>query len=125
MERRGLGERRRAYPSSACRSRPDWAGKRTPVYGMIGPMAAAGVSTKPAAGKGALSKRTALDVIVLAFANSDVRETVGTDALRMVLDPRYIEMVRTPGVLDLQLVWDILKTQPGFDPANAAAPLCK
>ena len=67
----------------------------------------------PASIKGPASKRVIIDAIVLAFSKSDVRDVVGTDALRMVLEGRYLEMLKTPGVLNLQPVWDLLLTQPG------------
>jgi hypothetical protein len=71
------------------------------------------------------SKRTIVEAIVLAFSKSDVREVVGTDALKTVLDARYVEMVRTPGLLQLQPVYDLLASQPGFRPELAAAPFCR
>ena len=43
----------------------------------------------------------------------------------MVLDPRYVEMVQTPGTLSLEPLWELLKTQPGFVPAHAIPPLCR
>jgi hypothetical protein len=67
----------------------------------------------PVSIKGPASKRVIIDAIVLAFSKSDVRDVVGTDALKMVLEGRYLEMVKTPGVLNLQPVWDLLLTQPG------------
>lgn len=70
-------------------------------------------------------KRNVIDSIVLAFAHSEARELAGTDALRMVLDARYLELVKTPGTVDLQPVWDLLTTQPGFVPEQAVPPLCR
>jgi hypothetical protein len=67
----------------------------------------------PASIKGPASKRVVVDAIVLAFSKSDVRDVVGTDALKMVLEGRYLEMIKTPGVLSLQPVWDLLLSQEG------------
>ena len=76
----------------------------------------------PASIRGPASKRTVIDVIVLAFSKSDVRDAVGTDALKMVLEGRYLEMVKTPGVLNLQPVWDLLLSQQGVT-ADAITPV--
>src|SRR4051794_27459401 len=71
------------------------------------------------------NKRMVIDALVLACSQSDLKELVGTDALRMVLDGRYIEMVKTAGKVDLRPVWQILEAQPGFAPDAAAPPLCR
>jgi hypothetical protein len=81
--------------------------------------------SEPNLAKTPANKKTIVDAIVLAFAHSEVREVVGTDALRMVLDARYVEMVQKQGTLNLQPLWELLKTQPGFQPEQSLAPLCK
>src|SRR5215813_10841226 len=68
-------------------------------------MGGQGMAETPAAIKGPASKRTIVDAIVLAFSKSDVRDVVGTDALRMVLEGRYVDMIKTAGVLTLQPVY--------------------
>jgi hypothetical protein len=79
----------------------------------------------PAAVKGPAGKRTIIDAIVLAFSKSEVRDVVGTDALRMVLEGRYLEMVKTPGVLNLQPVYDLLKSQPGVQAEQLTPAFCR
>ncbi len=39
------------------------------------------------------NKRAIIDALVLAFSYSDVREVVGTDALRSVLEVEYRELI--------------------------------
>jgi hypothetical protein len=79
----------------------------------------------PAAIKGPASKRTVVDAIVLAFSKSDVRDVVGTDALRMVLEGHYRDMMKTPGVLSLQPVYDLLLKQPGVQADQATPAFCR
>jgi hypothetical protein len=71
------------------------------------------------------SRRVVIEAIVLAFNHSALRDVVGTDALRMVLTGRYADMVQQPGHLDLQPLWEILKSQPGFSVDKAQPPLCR
>jgi hypothetical protein len=66
-----------------------------------------------------------VDAIVLAFSHSEARDVVGTDALRMVLDGRYVEMVKAPGALQLQPLYDLLKVQPGFVHQQSLPPFCR
>lgn len=70
------------------------------------------------------SKRMQIDALVLACTNSRLREVVGTDALRSVLDVEYRDLI-ADGVFDLQTIWELFEQQPGFDPDAAAAPLAK
>jgi curved DNA-binding protein CbpA len=72
-----------------------------------------------------VSRRTVIEAVVLAFSSSRLRDLVGTDALRSVLEARYIQMVGTPGQLDLEPLWEILTAQPGFVPALAIPPLAR
>ena len=79
----------------------------------------------PAAIKGPASKRTIIDAIVLAFSKSEVRDVVGTDALKMVLEGRYLEMVKVPNVLSLQPVWDLLLSQQGVAAEQVNPVFCR
>ena len=73
---------------------------------------------------GPLSRECVINAIVTVFANSKLKEVVGTDALRTVLRGEYREMVRG-GELHLQPAWDLMAEQPGFDPSAAEPPFCK
>ena len=70
------------------------------------------------------SKQTIIDLLVLVFSRSEVRDLVGTDALRSVLAIRYQEMVRRDELL-LEPLWALLSDQPNFDPAAATPALCR
>ena len=70
------------------------------------------------------TKRTIVDALVLACSHSSIRDIVGTDALRSVLDVEYRELI-ADGTFNLQAVWELFEDQPGFDPEKAAAPLCR
>ena len=72
---------------------------------------------------GAAQKRTVIEALVLAFAHSEAREMVGTDALRSVLEVEYYELV-SDGVINLQPLWELLEQQPGFDAEKAKPPIC-
>jgi len=72
---------------------------------------------------GAPGKREIIEAIVLAFTHSEASELVGTDALRMVLDGQYVDMVQQPGTLDLAPLWALLNRQPGFQADHALPPL--
>lgn len=82
-------------------------------------------SVSEAASVPTVTKRMIVDSLVLAFAHSDAKDIVGTDALRMVLDARYPEMVKRQGTLDLQPVWQLLSSQPGFQAEGVTAPFCR
>lgn len=69
-------------------------------------------------------KRTIIDALVLACQHSALREIVGTDALRSVLDVEYRELIADGG-FNLQPVWELFQDQPGFEPQHAAPPLCR
>ena len=69
-------------------------------------------------------KRMLIDALVLACANSRLRDVVGTDALRSVLDVEYRDLT-AGGAFDLQTIWELFEQQPGFDPDSAAAPLAR
>src|SRR5262249_27392470 len=72
-----------------------------------------------------ISRTAVTEALVLVFSNSALRDVVGTDALRIAISARYIEMVKTPGALDLAPLWDILAAQPGFSKELALPPLCR
>jgi hypothetical protein len=69
-------------------------------------------------------KRMQIDALVLACANSRLKDVVGTDALRSVLDVEYRDLT-AEGVFDLQTIWELFEQQPGFDPDAAASPLAR
>jgi hypothetical protein len=68
------------------------------------------------------SKNTLVDVILLALGSTPLRE-LGLDALRGVLasDPRLSIL---DGAVDLDPVWEVISSQPGFDVELAGPPLC-
>lgn len=68
-------------------------------------------------------KRVIVDALVLAFSHSEIRSVVGTDALRSVLDVEYKDMM-TGSTFSLEQLWDLLKSQPGFNPEAAVPPMC-
>jgi hypothetical protein len=70
----------------------------------------------------AASKRIIVEALVLAFSHSEVREIVGTDALRSVVGVEYHDMT-SGGSLDLQPLWELLEEQPGFDASRATPPM--
>jgi hypothetical protein len=69
-------------------------------------------------------KELVIDTLVLAFSRSRLRDVVGTDALRSVLDIQYRDMVRGNELL-LQPLWSLLSEQPGFDADAAKPPLAR
>lgn len=69
--------------------------------------------------------QTLIDVIVFVFAKSDLRDVVGTDALRTVLEGSARDLFPEPGKLTLQPVYDLLADQPGFDDSKVIAPMCR
>ncbi|MCG8418330.1 MAG: hypothetical protein MJE77_10345 [Proteobacteria bacterium] len=70
------------------------------------------------------SKHVIIGALVLACSHSRMRDIVGTDALRSVLDVEYRELI-AGGTFDLQPVWELFEAQPGFDPQAAVAPLSR
>lgn len=69
----------------------------------------------------ALKRDSIIGAIVLAFSHSKLKDLVGTDALRSVLEGQYRDLVFKE-TLHLQVVWNLLHDQPGFDPELAQAP---
>lgn len=65
-----------------------------------------------------------IDVIVLVFSKSELKSLVGTDALKTVLEGTRA-LFPEPETLDLQPVYELLESQPGFDPDKAVAPFCR
>lgn len=72
-----------------------------------------------------LGKTALIDVVVLVFARSRLRDVVGTDALKMLLSGSHRELFPEPRTLTLQPVWELLESQAGFDPELATPPLCR
>ncbi len=68
---------------------------------------------------------TLIDVVVLVFARSELKNLVGTDALRTVLNGSQRAMFPSPGTMSLQPVWDLIEEQPGFDAELAVPPMCR
>lgn len=68
---------------------------------------------------------TLIDVIVLVFARSELKNLVGTDALRTVLSGSQRALFPEPGAMSLQPVWELIESQPGFDPDLAIPPMCR
>lgn len=69
------------------------------------------------------NRESIVSAIVVAFAHSKLKDLVGKDALRSVLDGQFRDLV-VDGSLKLQPVWDLLSDQPGFNPEDARAPFC-
>ncbi len=70
------------------------------------------------------AKTRVIEALVLALSSSELREIVGTDALRSVLTVEYNDLVES-GSFDLQQVWELLEQQPGFSAEAARAPMCR
>lgn len=68
---------------------------------------------------------TLIDVIVLVFARSELKNLVGTDALRTVLSGSQRALFPEPGAMSLQPVWELIESQPGFDADLAIPPMCR
>lgn len=73
----------------------------------------------------ATSPGTLIDVIVLVFARSELKNLVGTDALRTVLSGSQRALFPEPGAMSLQPVWELIESQPGFDADLAIPPMCR
>lgn len=65
-----------------------------------------------------------VEALVLAFSNSRAKSLVGTDALRTVVSGQYRELLQD-GKLNLEGVWGLLESQPGFDPELVKPPLAR
>lgn len=61
---------------------------------------------------------------MLAFSHSRASRLVGTDALRTVISGQYRELVQGR-VFNLEGVWSLLESQPGFEPEMVKPPLCR
>lgn len=70
------------------------------------------------------SKNTLINALILACSQSLLRDIVGTDALRSVLDVEFRELL-VGGTFRLQPVWDLFASQPGFEPDAAIPPMCR
>jgi len=68
---------------------------------------------------------TLIDVVVLVFARSELKHLVGTDALRTVLSGSQRALFPEPGTMSLEPVWELIESQPGFDPEKAVPPMCR
>ena len=67
------------------------------------------------------NRESVLESITVVFANSKLKDVVGTDALKSVLSGQYRDLVANK-TLHLQLVWDLLEDQPDFKAEDAIAP---
>lgn len=67
---------------------------------------------------------TLIDVVVLVFARSELKNLVGTDALRTVLSGDRA-LFPSPGTMSLQPIWELIESQPGFDAEQAVPPMCR
>lgn len=68
---------------------------------------------------------TLIDVVVLVFARSELKNLVGTDALRTVLSGSQRALFPEPNTMSLQPIWELIESQPGFDPDKAVPPMCR
>jgi hypothetical protein len=68
---------------------------------------------------------TLIDVVVLVFARSELKNLVGTDALRTVLNGSQRALFPEPGVMSLEPVWELIESQPGFEADKAVPPMCR
>lgn len=71
-----------------------------------------------------VNKQVVIDALVLVFSRSKLRDVVGTDALKVVLDVQYREMLRG-SELHLEPLWSLLVEQPGFDEQAARPPIAR
>jgi len=69
------------------------------------------------------SRATMVDGILLALSHSDLQPLARSKQLATIL---HIDLsaALASGTLDLQVLWDLLAEEPGFDPAAADAPMC-
>lgn len=75
------------------------------------------------ASQGAPKRGGIISAIVLVFSHSKLKDLVGTDALRAVLSGQYRDLVQN-NTLHLQVIWDLLEDQPGFEKADAEPAFC-
>src|SRR5262245_40357711 len=71
-----------------------------------------------------VNKQVVIDALVLVFSRSKLRDVVGTDALKVVLDVQYRDMLRG-SELHLEPLWALLVEQPGFDEQAARSPIAR
>ena len=69
------------------------------------------------------NRESIIAALVLAFSHSKLKDVVGSDALRSVLTGRYRDMVAGKQ-LDLQVVWELIHDQPGYDEEHARPAFC-
>ena len=69
------------------------------------------------------NRESIIEAIVLAFSHSKLKEVVGSDALRSVLTGQYRDLVSAKQ-LHLQVVWDLIHDQPGYDEEHARPAFC-
>jgi hypothetical protein len=70
------------------------------------------------------SARTPLEALLLALRHSRAAHLTGSTVLRQVLASSYREMVQGDN-FELTPVWDLLASQPKFDPAEAMPAFAK
>jgi hypothetical protein len=75
------------------------------------------------ASAGAPNREGIIGAIVLVFAQSKLKDLVGSDPLRSVLSGQYRDLVQD-GTLHLQVIWDLLEDQPGFEREDAEPVFC-
>ena len=69
-------------------------------------------------------KREIVDALVLAFSHSGLSDVVGSDALRLVLDAQYVDLMEGR-TFRIDKLWSLLEEQPGFSADLALPPLCR
>jgi hypothetical protein len=80
---------------------------------------------EPDKAKGDKSKKALVtESLVLAFAHSEAKALVGTDALRMVIGGQYRDLMRD-GVFDLDPLANLFAEQPGYEEAPVASALLR
>jgi hypothetical protein len=69
-------------------------------------------------------KRVVIESLIHAFAHSEARTLVGTDALRMVLKGQYRDLTANGG-FELDPLDELFAAQPGYQEAPVAAALLR
>jgi hypothetical protein len=70
------------------------------------------------------NQRVVTEALVLAFAHSEAKLLVGTDALRSIIEVRYRDLTQS-GAFDLADVLDLLASQPGYTEEPVASALLR
>jgi hypothetical protein len=64
-----------------------------------------------------------IDGLMLALSHSKLQHMASSKQLSTILNIEYAEIVES-GAVDLQVLWDLLAEEPGFDSEDAEAPMC-